>query len=67
MRVLVCGGRNFAEQQAVCNALDRVASKHGEIFLIHGGANGADLCAQSAYLRDGEKREKRPPRTATSA
>lgn len=39
MRVLVCGGRDYADLDAVYAALDRVAlSKAGLTAIIHGGA-----------------------------
>lgn len=50
MRVLVCGGRSFADMDAMCAALDRIVlSKAGLSVIIHGGASGADaLAAQYA-------------------
>lgn len=49
MRVMVTGGRDFTDHQLVWNALEEVTGKvanHGEsIWLLHGGATGADSCA----------------------
>ena len=43
MRILVCGGRDYKDQNAVNLALDRVKSQYGTIeVVIHGGASGAD-------------------------
>jgi len=45
MRVLVFGGRDYKDREAVYAALDQVASRKGMSMLIHGGANGADSLA----------------------
>ena len=45
MRVLVCGGRDYADRGALFSALDRLASKRGVSEVIHGGATGADSLA----------------------
>ena len=43
MRVLVCGGRTFADKAHMISCMDAVHSTEGPITqLIHGGANGAD-------------------------
>ncbi len=43
MRVLVCGGRDFADWRAVERALDRLHAERGPITaVIHGNAAGAD-------------------------
>lgn len=47
MRVLVCGGRDFYDQNAVFSALDDLEAKHGELVVIQGGAPGADLVARN--------------------
>ena len=52
MRIVVTGGRNFADPEAVSRALSAVHRKHGIDILIQGGANGADrLCAEWAWDR----------------
>ena len=50
--LLVCGGRDYNDRDAVFDALDHVAKKRGVDVLIHGGAPGADsLAGQWAELR----------------
>lgn len=45
MRIIVCGGRDYVDQAAAFNALDR-AHQHRRIDLvIHGAARGADTLA----------------------
>lgn len=46
-RVIVCGGRDYADSRTVYWALDQVRSKHGIPVIIHGGARGADALAAS--------------------
>lgn len=43
MRVLVCGGRDFADRELLARTLDSLFNKL--TFLIHGGASGADTLA----------------------
>ena len=43
MRVLVCGGRDFADGEMAFDALDKLAGDATEV--IHGGARGADRLA----------------------
>jgi predicted Rossmann-fold nucleotide-binding protein len=48
-RIVVTGGRDYADRHAVARALDAVQRKHGIALLIEGGAKGADrLCAEWA-------------------
>lgn len=48
MRVLVCGGRNYNDQERVFFELDELKPT----LIIHGGASGADyLAAQYAKYR----------------
>lgn len=52
MRIVVTGGRDFADSALVERALGAVHSKHGIDLLIQGGARGADrLCAEWAWDR----------------
>jgi hypothetical protein len=52
MRVLVTGGRKYADRERVYSALDAVHAKHGVTLLIEGGARGADRLARDwARLR----------------
>lgn len=46
MRVIVCGGRHYADKWAVFEALDRVDTKNGIDLVIHGAMTGADTLAE---------------------
>jgi hypothetical protein len=46
MRVLVCGGRDYCDRDAVFYALHELASHHGWLTIINGGARGADALAR---------------------
>lgn len=45
MRVLVCGGRGFNDEELLCKKLDEYDLARGFTGLIHGGASGADRMA----------------------
>lgn len=45
LKILVCGGRNYADRAELFATLDWVNSKHGVHSLCHGGARGADFLA----------------------
>lgn len=45
MRVLVCGGRNFADAAFIHAELDRLHGIHGFTVLIEGDARGVDRIA----------------------
>lgn len=46
IRVLVCGGREFGDEDRVFRALSRIEEDRGPITcIIHGGATGADSLA----------------------
>ena len=45
VRVIVCGGRDFADRAAVYRALDHLHSLRSVVELIQGGAPGADRLA----------------------
>lgn len=48
LRVLVTGGRNYDRQEVVDTALDAALGESPTgIVLIHGGASGADACANA--------------------
>lgn len=47
MRVLVCGGRDYTDEQFVFRTLDRVHAKHTINLIIEGGARGADRYARA--------------------
>jgi len=46
VRVLVCGGRNYHDNDAVARELNEFDRKHGIISVLHGGASGADRLAK---------------------
>lgn len=53
MRVLVCGGRDFANRELVNAILDGAANGAGLSCVIQGGANGADKLAREwAWSRE---------------
>lgn len=45
MRVIVCGGRDYADRDTAFAALDRFRAAHGLTCVIQGGAPGADRLA----------------------
>ncbi len=45
MRVLVCGGRDYRDPDAVYSALDKLDAEQGIECVIEGGALGADCFA----------------------
>ncbi len=52
MRVLVCGGREFADADLLDRELDRLHAEHGFTHVIEGVARGADqLAGQWARAR----------------
>jgi hypothetical protein len=52
MRLLVCGGRNFADVNAIEAALETIHEKTPITLLIHGGARGADKLASEWAKRN---------------
>ena len=51
MRVLVCGGRDYADRASVFSELDALRERHGPLTVIQGGAPGADMLARM-WCRD---------------
>ncbi len=47
MKLLVCGGRDFAGQECVFSRLDAIHTKRTIALIIEGGANGADAMAKA--------------------
>ena len=45
MKVIVCGGRDYNDREAVFAALDKAHAKRPFSMVIHGGARGADTLA----------------------
>ncbi len=50
MKVLICGGRNFANRRAMVKV---IASLRDDDLVIHGGASGADRLAGQVALEHG--------------
>jgi hypothetical protein len=46
MRVLVCGGREYADQARVNAVLTPLLEQFPDLEIIEGGATGADTCAR---------------------
>lgn len=46
MRVLVCGGRQYADARRLRVELDRIHERYNVTLLINGAAPGADLLAE---------------------
>ena len=61
MKVLVCGGRNFADSDLVLETLDKIQAETPIDTVIHGGARGADSEAEYwAGLRQVDSHIYRP-------
>ena len=57
-RVLVCGGRDYADKARAFKVLDAAVERLGLTDIIHGGASGADdLAGQWAKARSVPSRE----------
>lgn len=50
MRVLVCGGRDYSDRDAVWRELNSLNLKYGRLTVIQGGAGGADKSAREWCL-----------------
>lgn len=64
MKLLVCGGRDFADRGFVFAALDRVDAKRRVFLLIHGAASGADALAEEWARARGVSYAPNPARWA---
>jgi hypothetical protein len=51
--VLCCGGRDFTDQAFVDAKLNEAREKYGDLFIIHGGARGADTCCGLWGIKNG--------------
>lgn len=51
MKVIVCGGRGYADKERLYNVLTEVHQEQGITHLIHGAAPGADSLA-GQWARD---------------
>jgi hypothetical protein len=52
-RILVCGGRDYTDQERVFRILDKALDTFKEVIIIQGGATGADTCAKNWALSRG--------------
>lgn len=62
MKLLVCGGRHFADRAFVFSVLDRVDARRQVMLLIHGAAPGADQLADEWAASRGVARAPNPAR-----
>jgi YspA, cpYpsA-related SLOG family len=47
VRVIICGGRDYADRDTFMRAMDRIDAEHGPIHcVVHGAARGADTLAK---------------------
>lgn len=46
LRLLVCGGREYDDDDRAYAILDRIREKYGVVVVIEGGARGADAIAR---------------------
>jgi hypothetical protein len=60
MRVLVTGGRDFADRELLFGALDRIHAEKVFAVLVHGGAKGADRLAGEWGVARGVAVEAQP-------
>jgi hypothetical protein len=52
MRVIVCGGRNYADKNHVFDVLTKFNIKYSFVLLIEGGATGADRLSRQWALEN---------------
>lgn len=60
-RILVCGGRSYADFTSVSRALVKVHISVGILLLIHGGVSGADAMTNTWALKYGVPLQVYPP------
>jgi hypothetical protein len=53
VRIIVCGGRAYADADFVDRTLSRVHAKHPDLTIIDGGAPGADRLARQWAVANG--------------
>lgn len=46
LKILVCGGRDYSDDEAVFEILDKLHEKRGIGLIVHGAAPGADSLAE---------------------
>lgn len=52
-RIIVCGGRDYADRARVWEVLDGLLVEFGAIVVFHGGARGADALAERWTIERG--------------
>jgi hypothetical protein len=57
-RVLVCGGRDYSDQERVFAVLDKFHAEAGIDVIIEGGARGADHLASDWSFQRGVRKER---------
>lgn len=60
LRVLVCGGRHYYDEQRVTSILNALHAAHPEMVVIEGGAMGADWLARRWAIERGVPHETYP-------
>lgn len=60
MKILVCGGRNYADKERVFSVLDILDRDEGVTAVVHGAASGADSLA-GEWARARNKPEHKHP------
>lgn len=53
MRVLVCGSRNYSDEEFIEKQLDVVVEDRTDVVIIHGGCRGVDAAADAIAKRRG--------------
>jgi predicted Rossmann fold nucleotide-binding protein DprA/Smf involved in DNA uptake len=48
--VLICGDRNWTNWKTTYTVVKKLILKYGDIFIIEGGARGADTIAKNAAI-----------------
>ena len=64
MRVLICGDRNWWDQEMIENVILELSSEQPDLVIIHGDANGADRIAGKIAESLGIPVEKYPAKWA---
>lgn len=55
MRVIVCGGRDYADHERVGEILDRLDEMYEDVMIVHGNAPGADQLAEAMWFGEVER------------
>jgi len=54
-RILICGGRNYSDEQKFASVIESLKSSFSDDFcIIQGGATGADALAKHYFLAKGK-------------